>query len=61
MRLPQLVKVSVKPPRVASTHPLPSLCGADACRSRIDSPCPAPRGGRPPPDRGREMESDVEH
>ena len=32
-----------------------------ACNGRIDSPCPAPRGSRPHPHRGREMESDVEH
>ena len=32
-----------------------------ACNGRIDSPCPAPRGGRSHPHRGREMESDVEH
>ncbi len=31
------------------------------CNGRIDSPCPAPRGGRPQPHRGPEMESDVEH
>jgi hypothetical protein len=32
-----------------------------ACNGRLDSRCPAPRGGRPHPHRGREMESDVEH
>jgi hypothetical protein len=56
---PRLAEVSVSRPRAGRTGFLPSV--GDVCKGRIDSPCPAPRGGRPHPDRGREMECDVEH
>jgi hypothetical protein len=59
--LPNRPRFGVKLPEGRVHLAASQLVWADACHGRIDSPCPAPCGGRPLEDRGREMESDVEH